>query len=64
MIVLGGGFFLLLLLGFGVFLASSLIFVGRPSGGRTRWRATSMRPTESEGVAEGEDEDEDGAVRS
>jgi|GEM_PF-5894624 len=35
-----------------------------PSGGRTRWRATSMRPTESEGVAEGEDEDEAGEVRS
>ncbi|CUI38159.1 Uncharacterised protein [Achromobacter dolens] len=35
-----------------------------PSGGRPRWRATSMRPTESEGVAEGEDEDEAGEVRS
>ena len=28
------------------------------------WRATSMRPRESEGKAEGLDEDDDGAVRS
>ena len=37
---------------------------GSSPAGAPEGRATSMRPTESEGVAEGEDEDEEGAVRS